>query len=61
MAVIKVQTGLRLDEITWGKIYTLATRESRSMNNMVEVILKEYLSRYEEQYGEIPPEPLPDK
>lgn len=61
MAVDKVQTGLRVDLITWGKLSSLAERESRSLNNLVEVIIKQYLSDYEARNGEIPPAPYPDK
>ena len=33
MAISKIQTGLRIDEITYGKLKTLSEAESRSMNN----------------------------
>ena len=49
MAISKIQTGLRIDEITYGKLKTLSEAESRSMNNLVEFLIKKYISDYEQQ------------
>lgn len=54
MAVIKIQTGLRLDEQTYGKLKTLSEMESRSINNLAEFILKKYLADYEAENGALP-------
>lgn len=53
MAVVKIQTGLRLDEETYGKLKTLSITENRSLNNLVEYIIKQYLSDYEQSNGTI--------
>ena len=53
MAVVKIQTGLRLDETTYEKLRILAFREGRSLNNLVEYIVKRYLEKYESQNGAI--------
>lgn len=60
MAVTKIQTGLRLDEITYGKLKTISEAESRSLNNLVEYIIKAYLSDYEKQNGSVQSCPYPD-
>lgn len=54
MAVIKIQTGLRIDETTYGKLKTLAQQENRSLNNMVEYIIRQYLHEYEKENGVLP-------
>ena len=54
MAVIKIQTGLRIDEQTYGKLKTLSTQEGRTLNNMVEHIIRLYLKEYEEKNGVLP-------
>ena len=59
MAVNKIQTGLRLDESVYGKLKTIATKERRSINNLVEILIQDYLERYEQENGEIPITPLP--
>lgn len=54
MPVIKIQTGLRIDENTYGKLKTLAEQENRSLNNLVEYIIRQYLSEYERKNGPLP-------
>lgn len=54
MAVSKIQTGLRIDEETYGKLKTLSEQENRSLNNLAEFIIKKYISDYENQHGSIP-------
>ena len=53
MAVIKPQFSLRLDIEVHLKIKKIAEKESRSMTNMIEYILKREISSYEAQNGEI--------
>ncbi len=60
MAISKIQTGLRIDETTYGKLKTLSESENRSLNNLVEYILKSYLSEYEKGNGTIPVAPYPE-
>ena len=55
MAVIKIQTGLRIDEITYGKLKTISDEEGRSLNNLIEYIIRQYLASYEQKYGEVAP------
>lgn len=57
MAVIKIQTGLRLDETTYNKLKFLAIIDNRSINNFVEYIIKKYLTEYESEHGVIPLQP----
>lgn len=51
MAVSKIQTGLRIDEVTYNKLKTLSVKESRSINNLVEYIIHHYLDEYEKNNG----------
>jgi hypothetical protein len=51
MSVIKIQTGLRIDETTYGKLKTLAQQENRSLNNLVEYIIRQYLTEFEKKNG----------
>lgn len=60
MAVSKIQTGLRIDEETYGKLKTISEAENRSLNNLVEFIIKKYLSDYEKQNGSVHPTPYQD-
>lgn len=54
MAVVKIQTGLRIDETTYGKLKTLSQQEGRTLNNLVEYIIRQYLDAYEKEYGALP-------
>lgn len=54
MPTNKIQTGLRLTETTYGKLRTLSGRENRSLNNLIEYILQQYLEAYEGDHGSIP-------
>ena len=40
MAVSKIQTGLRIDEETYGKLKTISSIDNRSLNNLIEYIQK---------------------
>ena len=51
MPTNKIQTGLRLPETTYGKLRTLSVRENRSLNNLIEYILQQYLEAYEADHG----------
>jgi len=55
MAKIKVQTGLRLDEELYEKVKTLADLEGRSLNNLVEYIVRRYIADHEKENGPILP------
>lgn len=54
MAVSKIQTGLRLDEESYSKLRALAAQESRSLNNLIEFIVRKYLADYEAEHGALP-------
>ena len=54
MAVNKIQTGLRINEITYAKLKTLSLSENRSLNNLIECIIQQYLNDYEKTNGAIP-------
>lgn len=53
MPVMKVQTGLRLNESVYDKIRVLASLDHRSINNMIEHILQSYVEEYEFENGTI--------
>lgn len=53
MAILKIQTGLRLDEPTYNKLKFISTQEKRSINNLVEYVLLQYLAEYEKKHGAI--------
>lgn len=53
MATNKIQTGLRLNETVYDKLRILSSRESRSLNNLIEYVLQRYLDEYEAANGVI--------
>jgi len=53
MAIRKIQTGLRIHEILYAKIRYLSAKEKRSLNNMIEYVLQQYVEKYEAENGEI--------
>ena len=53
MAVIKTQFTLRLDLIDHTKIKKISEEENRSMTNMIEMLIKKEIKRYENENGEI--------
>lgn len=55
MATSKIQTGLRLDEQLYEKLKALAESDGRSLNNLIEHILRRYVADYETQQGAILP------
>ena len=54
MATSKIQTGLRLEEQLYEKLKALAESDGRSLNNLIEHILRRYVADYEAQQGAIP-------
>lgn len=53
MAVIKKQFTLRLSLENHAKLKKIAARESRSLTNMIEYLVKKEIARYEEDHGPI--------
>ena len=53
MPTNKIQTGLRLNEMTYEKVKVISTREQRSMNNFIEFVIQRYIEEYECKNGEI--------
>lgn len=53
MAKIKIQTGLRLDEDLYEKVKILAEQEGRSINNLVEYVVRHYVAEYEATHGSL--------
>lgn len=49
----KVQTGLRIDSEIHAKLLKLSQLENRTINNLVEYIIKLYLADYEQKHGAI--------
>lgn len=49
MAVVKIQTGLRLDEELYDKLKALSNIEGRSLNNLIEYIARQYVVNYERE------------
>ena len=47
------QIGLRLSDDLHEKLVILAKRDRRSINNLVEYIVQEYINAYEKQNGEL--------
>lgn len=47
----KIQTGLRLDEEMYEKLKALSNIEGRSLNNLIEQIIRRFLSEYEAEHG----------
>ena len=53
MPVLKSRFTLRLDLTDHAKIIKIATAENRSMNNMIETLIKQKIKEYEQENGEI--------
>ena len=53
VAIIKTQFTLRLDLIDHAKIKKISEEENRSMTNMIEMLIKKEIKRYENENGEI--------
>lgn len=54
MATSKIQTGLRLEETLYCKVKSLSEQEGRSINNLIEFIVRRYISEYESEHGSLP-------
>ena len=54
MATNKIQTGLRISESVYKKLRYLSNKEQRSLNNLMEYMIQQYITRYEQEHGEIP-------
>lgn len=54
MATSKVQTGLRIEESDYYKIKQIAALEKRTLNNLVEHLVHQYILRYERDNGPVP-------
>lgn len=54
MAVVKTQFTLRLDLEIHAKIKKIAERGNRSMSNMITMLIKKEIRRFEHDNGEIP-------
>ena len=53
MATSKVQTGLRIEESDYYKIKLIAAAEKRTLNNLVEHLVHQYILRYERENGPV--------
>lgn len=53
MASLKRVFTLRLQDDVFDKLEALAKKQHRSMTNMIEFIMMNYLEKYEEENGEI--------
>lgn len=53
MPVLKSRFTLRLDLIDHAKIVKIADSENRSLNNMIETLVKQKIKEYEQNNGEI--------
>lgn len=60
MAVAKVQTGLRLEEIAWNKISYISKKNKRSLNAQIEILIDECIENYEKANGVIEPSDFPE-
>lgn len=54
MATSKIQTGLRLEESLYEKVKAIAESDGRSLNNLIEQVLRRYVADYEAQNGPLP-------
>lgn len=53
MSTDKIQTGLRLNKPTYDKVKALSKKEKRSLNNVMEYIVEDYIATYEEKNGSL--------
>lgn len=49
----KIQTGIRLDESLYRKLKTIAKQDNRTINNLNEYILRQFIADYESKHGPI--------
>lgn len=53
MTTQKIQVGLRLYPAMCSKLRAIAKRENRTLNNMVEHIIRLYITNYEKDNGPV--------
>ena len=53
MAVIKTQFSLRISVVDYAKLKKLAQKENRSVTNMIDTMIKQKITEYEQEHGEI--------
>lgn len=53
MAVIRTQFSLRLDPIVYAKLKKIAKEDNRSVSNLIDYIIKQYINEYESKNGDI--------
>lgn len=51
--MLKIQYTLRFDNETHNKMKIIATKKYRSLRNLIEHIIIEYINSYEKEYGKI--------
>ena len=56
MAQNKIQTGLRLSEVTYKKIIYISRNMKRSLNAQIEYEIEQAIVRFEKEHGAIPVE-----
>ena len=54
MPVIKIQTTVRLNPIVYAKFKKISENENRSVTNMIDTMIKQKITKYENIHGEIP-------
>ena len=57
MATHRPMRSCRLEDGIYLKVKHIADKQNRSFNNLLEVLLKEYVERYEKENGAIPISP----
>lgn len=53
MVTTKIQTGLRISKNLYTKAAYIAQQECRSLNNLVEFALSQYVANFEKMHGTI--------
>ena len=51
--MVKIQTGIRIEESLYNKLKAIAELEGRSVNNLNEFIIRRFVSDYEAKNGPI--------
>lgn len=51
--VVKIQTGIRIEESLYNKLKAIAELEGRSVNNLNEFIIRRFVADYEAKNGPI--------
>ena len=53
MPVIKIQTTIRLNPVIYVKFKKISEKENRSVTNMIDTMIKQKITEYEQEHGEI--------